>query len=344
MATPTSALKYELPAEAIAQEPVEPRHAGRLLDTRDLSDHRFWDLPDLLRPGDLVVVNRSRVRAARLVGARAGTGGRVELLLLRPITDSVWQAVIKPARRIRAGTELVFGDLAVLVEGEPEDGLAQVRLITEGDVEEAIAMAGQTPLPPYIKSKLADPERYQTIFAREIGSAAAPTAGLHFTNELVTRLEARNIGISEIELRIGLDTFRPISSDFVEDHPIHTEEFDVPEETASAIDRCRTQGGRVIAVGTTTVRTLETVATRDGRIEPGRGTTGLFITPGYQFRAVDLLLTNFHLPGTSLIALVASLMGDRWRIAYETALGRGYRFASFGDSMLALQTSGTAAR
>lgn len=335
MATPISDLVYELPGEAIAQEPVEPRHDGRLLDTRDLSDHRFWDLPDLLRPGDLLVVNRSRVRAARLVGAKAATGGRVELLLLRPITDRLWQAAVRPARRIRSGAKLIFGDLVAVVRTAPEDGMVEVWLEAEGDVEEAIAAAGRLPLPPYIKVEPPDPDRYQTIFAREIGSAAAPTAGLHFTKDLVKRLEGRQIALSEIELRIGLDTFRPIATDVIEDHPIHTEEYSVPAETAAAIDRCRAQGGRVIAVGTTTVRTLETVATEQGRIQPGHGATDLFITPGFRFRTVDLLVTNFHLPGTTLVALVASFMGESWRLAYETALARGYRFASFGDSMLA---------
>jgi S-adenosylmethionine:tRNA ribosyltransferase-isomerase len=335
MPTPTSAFIYELPDEAIAQSPVEPRHSARLLDTRDLSDHKFLELPDLLRPGDLVVVNRSRVRAARLIGTKAETDGQIELLLLRPITGSVWQAVVRPARRLRAGAQLDFGELTAIVEKEPHDGIVLVNLKAEGDVEVAIAAIGRVPLPPYIKSDIADSERYQTIFAQETGSAAAPTAGLHFTNELVTRLNDRAIDIADIELQIGLDTFRPITSECIEDHQIHTEEFDVPEGTARAVARCQANGGRVVAVGTTVVRTLESVASGEGKIEPGAGSTELFVTRGYKFRVVDLLITNFHLPKTSLVVLVASFMGDRWRTAYEIALNRGYRFASFGDAMLA---------
>lgn len=335
MPTPTSAFTYGLPDEAIAQSPVEPRHSARLLDTRDLSDHNFLDLPDLLRPGDLVVVNRSRVRAARLIGTKAETGGQIELLLLRPLADSIWQATVKPARRLRVGAHLVFGELTAIVEKEPRDGIALVKLKAEGDVEKAIAAMGRVPLPPYIKSDIADSERYQTIFAREIGSAAAPTAGLHFTDALVARLDDRAIDIADIELQIGLDTFRPITSERIEDHQIHTEAFDVPNETALAIARCRRHDGRVVAVGTTVVRTLESVASDEGKVEPGAGSTGLFITPGYKFRVVDLLITNFHLPKTSLVVLVASFMGERWRAGYMTALNRGYRFASFGDAMLA---------
>jgi len=335
MPTPTSAFTYGLPDEAIAQSPVEPRHSARLLDTRDLSDHTFLDLPDLLRPGDLVVVNRSRVRAARLIGTKAETGGPIELLLLRPLSDSVWQAMVRPARRLRAGAQLVFGDLTAIVAKEPRDGIVLVKLKAEGDVEEAIAAIGRVPLPPYIKSDIVNSERYQTIFARETGSAAAPTAGLHFTDALVARLDDRAIDIADIELQIGLDTFRPITSECIEDHRIHTEEFHVPNETALAIARCRRNDGRVVAVGTTVVRTLESVASDEGKVEPGAGSTGLFVTPGYKFRVVDLLITNFHLPKTSLVVLVASFMGERWRAGYVTALNRGYRFASFGDAMLA---------
>lgn len=335
MPTPTSAFTYELPDRAIAQEPIEPRHASRLLDTRDLSDHLFVELPDLLHPGDLIVVNRSRVRAARLVGTKTETGGRVELLLLRPMGDSIWQVLVKPARHLAVGAKFVFGELRAVVEREPQDGMALVRLTSTVDLEEAIETVGRVPLPPYIKSDITDPERYQTIFAREPGSAAAPTAGLHFTPDLVSRLRDRAIDIAEIELRIGLDTFRPISTEFIEDHRIHTEEFEVPTETADAVNRSRMNGGRVVAVGTTVVRALESVASSDGQVGPGAGATNLFIAPGYRFRAVDLLITNFHLPGTSLIVMVASFMGERWRSAYDAALTRGYRFASFGDSMLA---------
>jgi S-adenosylmethionine:tRNA ribosyltransferase-isomerase len=333
--TPKSAFSYHLPKEAIAQVPAEPRDASKLLDARDLSDHAFTDLPDLLSPGDLLVVNRSRVRAARLIGIKSATGGQVEILLLRPVTESVWEALVKPARRLRSGTEINFGELTAVVESEPQDGMVLVSLKADGSIEEAIRSVGHVPLPPYIRTELGDPERYQTIFANQTGSAAAPTAGLHFTDGLVSRLASCSIEIAEIELRIGLDTFLPISTDCIEDHRIHTEEFEVPESTAHAIQRCRGNRGRVVAVGTTVVRALETAATNNGLVRAGEGSTGLFITPGFRFRVVDLLITNFHLPASSLIVLVASFMGDRWRAAYEAALARRYRFASFGDSMLA---------
>ena len=332
MGTPTTDFSYDLPAGAIAQHPVDPRDASRLLDADTLDDHGFASLPDLLSPGDVVVVNRSRVRAARLIGKRTGSGGRVEALLLRPIVNDRWTAVVRPARRLRPGTVIDFGPIRATIEETRGGGLVEVSMIADGSLEDAIAAAGTIPLPPYIHEPLADPERYQTIFAAEVGSAAAPTAGLHFTPGLVDQLTARKIAVAEIELRVGLDTFRPISSANIEDHLIHTESLTVPPEAAAAINDRR---GKVIAVGTTVVRTLETRASRDGRIEAGSVDTSLYITPGYEFSVVDRLVTNFHLPGTSLIVLVASFMGDRWRVAYETALSRGYRFASFGDAMIA---------
>lgn len=320
----TQDFDYELEPERIAQVPVEPRDSSRLLDARDLSDHRFADLPDLLEPGDLVVVNRSRVRAARLHGFKSLTGGRVEALLLGPLTDDRWRAMVRPARRLRVGTVLAFGSITAIVDEAPRGGIAILHLKAEGDLEEAISAVGAVPLPPYITAELANPERYQTIFAREVGSAAAPTAGLHFTEAVVARLARREIETVSLELRVGVDTFRPIASDRVEDHQIHTEEFSIPDATRQAIEACP---GRVVAVGTTVVRALES--------NPEQASTDLFITPGFRFNTVDLLVTNFHLPRTSLLVLLAAFMGPRWRETYEIAMDRSYRFASFGDAMLA---------
>jgi S-adenosylmethionine:tRNA ribosyltransferase-isomerase len=320
----TQDFDYELEPERIAQVPVEPRDSSRLLDARDLSDHRFADLPDLLEPGDLVVVNRSRVRAARLHGFKSLTGGRVEALLLGPLTDDRWRAMVRPARRLRVGTVLAFGSITAIVDEAPRGGIAILHLKAEGDLEEAISAVGAVPLPPYITAELANPERYQTIFAREVGSAAAPTAGLHFTEAVLARLARREIETVSLELRVGVDTFRPIASDRVEDHQIHTEEFSIPDATRQAIEACP---GRVVAVGTTVVRALES--------NPEQASTDLFITPGFRFNTVDLLVTNFHLPRTSLLVLLAAFMGPRWRETYEIAMDRNYRFASFGDAMLA---------
>lgn len=332
MGTPTSSFSYELPAEAIAQHPIEPRDASRLLDADNLIDHTFSELPDLLTPEDVVVVNRSRVRAARLLGTKVGGGGRVEALLLRPVKGDVWQAAVRPARRLHVGTVIEFGDIRATIETEPDEGLVEMSLEAAGAIEEAISATGTIPLPPYIHEQLTDPDRYQTIFARAVGSAAAPTAGLHFTSGVVSALQARSIEVVEIDLSVGLDTFRPISTANIEDHQIHSETLTVPPEAAVAINRRR---GKVVAVGTTVVRALETRTDSDGLVMAGSVDTRLYITPGYEFKIVDRLVTNFHLPATSLIVLVASFMGSRWRLAYETALARNYRFASFGDAMIA---------
>lgn len=332
MGTPTSSFFYELPSAAIAQQPTEPRDSSRLLDVDDLSDHTFSDLPALLSPGDLVVVNRTRVRAARLIGTKTVGGGRVEVLLLHPLSADLWQAVVRPARRLRPGSGLDFGAIKATIETPPNDGLVEVSLQSEGPLEDAIAATGTVPLPPYIHEQLTDPERYQTIFARTVGSAAAPTAGLHFTTRVIDALRARSIDVVEVELIVGLDTFRPISAANIEDHQIHSETLTITTEAAEAINQ---RSGDLVAVGTTVVRALESRASSDGRVEAGNVDTRLYITPGYRFHVVDRMITNFHLPETSLVVLVAAFMGDRWRLAYETALGRGYRFASFGDAMIA---------
>lgn len=331
--------RYNLPDEAIAQEPVEPRHDARLLDTRSLTDHRFIDLPRLLQPGDLVVVNRTRVRHARLRGVKSESGGAVEALLLRHLPDGHWEALVKPARRLRPGVDLVFGDLRATIVDGPRQGLAVLDLIAPGDLEEAIEQAGTVPLPPYITTELHDPGRYQTIFADRPGSAAASTAALHFTDEVVAGLSQRGIELATVELHVGLDTFRPIATESIDDHRMHSEWYDLPEETARAVEQARARDGRVVAIGTTTVRTLETRATDDGLVEPGTGTTELYLRPGSPIRVVDLLVTNFHLPGSSLLVLLEAFMGPGWREVYQAALQRGYRFLSFGDAMLCARST-----
>jgi S-adenosylmethionine:tRNA ribosyltransferase-isomerase len=326
--------KYQLPDSAIAQEAIEPRHDSRLLDTRDMSDHRFLDLPSLLHPGDLLVVNETRVRAARLSGRRRDTGGSVELLVLEARQDGLWEALARPSRRLRPGIGIEMEAFtATIVEG-PDEGMVVIDL-EASDVEAAIAQAGKVPLPPYFHGALDDPDRYQTMFARNIGSAAAPTAGLHFTPEVAAGLQQRDIEIAPVDLHVGIDTFRPIAAEQIEDHVMHTEWCSIPEVTAAAIAATRVRGGRVVAVGTTVVRTLETFAEGDGTVSAGEGETSLFLTPGADFRVVDVLVTNFHVPGSTLVVLVAAFMGDRWREAYQIALERGYRFLSFGDAMLA---------
>jgi S-adenosylmethionine:tRNA ribosyltransferase-isomerase len=326
--------KYPLPESSIAQEAIEPRHDSRLLDTRDMTDHRFLDLPSLLRPGDLVVINETRVRAARLSGRRRDTGGAVELLVLEARPDGLWEALARPSRRLRPGIEIELeGVLATIVDG-PHEGIVVVD-IEAADVEAAIATAGVVPLPPYFHGPLDDPDRYQTMFARKTGSAAAPTAGLHFTEEVVAGLRRRHIEFASVDLHVGIDTFRPIATEQIEDHVMHTEWCSIPEATAAAIASAHARGGRVVAVGTTVVRTLETFADGAGTVSDGERETSLFLTPGVEFRVVDALVTNFHVPGSTLVVLVAAFMGDQWREAYQAALERGYRFLSFGDAMLA---------
>lgn len=334
----TSGFAYRLPDDMIAQSPVEPRDSARLLRASDLTDWTVRDLPELLRPGDLVVVNDTRVRAARLIGRREPTGGRVELLLLGRRGDR-WGALARPARRLRAGSIVRAGGLVARVESDPVEGQVEVTLQMEsgeaGDevVERAIAETGLVPLPPYIRRALDDPERYQTVFADRVGSAAAPTAGLHLTARTLDDLAERGISVARIELRIGLDTFRQITTEEIEDHRMHSEWMEVPEATVKRMEETHRSGGRVVSVGTTVVRALET-ACRNGRPAPYRGSTSLYITPGYRFGAVDVLLTNFHMPGSSLLVLVAAFVGESWRSVYETARDRGYRFLSFGDAVL----------
>ncbi len=326
-------LSYDLPQSLIAQVPIEPRHDARLLDARLAAvDHEFWELPDLLFPGDLVVVNNTKVRRARLVGHRADTGGAVELLVLEPLGDGRWEALVRPARRIRAGLQVKVSNAIVNIDSDPVDG--KIMISFAGDAEALIAAQGAMPLPPYIHETLSDPDRYQTMFANEIGSAAAPTAGLHFTPYVAERLMASAIPIVSVDLHVGLDTFRPISVESVEDHQMHSEWCSVPEETVQAILDTRKTGGRIVAIGTTVVRSLESAAA-EGGLRPREGRTSLFITPGFEFRVVDDLVTNFHVPGSTLLAMISAFMGPRWRDIYAHAVGQNYRMLSFGDAMLA---------
>lgn len=335
---------YELPPERIAQEPLPERDASRLLvldrRTGAVEHGTFRDLPELLAPGDLLVVNRSRVFPARLLGRRAG-GGAAEVLLVRPVGGGDWEALVRPGRRLRPGDLVhVAGELSVRIESGPlpPEGRRRVRLLcTSDDVETLLDRVGHTPLPPYVRRPdgPADRERYQTVYARERGSVAAPTAGLHFSEALLARLAERGIERAEIVLHVGPGTFRPVKTAEVEAHRIDPEPFAVPEQAAAAVRRARSRGSRVVAVGTTSVRALETAALADRTVEAGEGRTELVIVPGSRFRAVDALITNFHLPRSSLLLLVSAFAGrERVLAAYAEAIRAGYRFYSYGDAML----------
>jgi len=337
---------YDLPDAAIAQEPLAERDASRLLvlDRRQTTlGHRvFRELPDLLLPGDLLVVNRTRVFPARLLGRRP-TGGRAEVLLVRRLAEDLWEALVRPGRRLRTGESIGISDgFRVRLESEAvaPDGRRRVRLLAEGaDAETLLDRLGHVPLPPYIRrpDRPEDRDRYQTTYAREPGSVAAPTAGLHFTTGLLQRLEARGVDRAAVLLHVGPGTFKPVTVDDVRKHTVAPEPFVVPESAAEAVARARRRGGRVVAVGTTAARALETVARDDGHVTPGEGETDLVIVPGFRFRVVDALVTNFHLPRSSLLLLVSAFAGrERVLSAYRDALGAGYRFYSYGDAMLIL--------
>jgi S-adenosylmethionine:tRNA ribosyltransferase-isomerase len=324
---------YDLPEAAIAQEAIEPRDSARLLVVDDMRDMRFSDLPTVLKSGDLVVVNTTRVRAARLIGQRLPGMGRTEVLLTQRVDPERWRALVRPAAKLRAGSQIQCQGLDVTLMTDPVEGVATVSIDTIGDVEQAIASAGDVPLPPYFKGTIGSPERYQTLFADRIGSSAAPTAGLHFTKAVVDELANMDIAIATVELEVGLDTFRPMLDGRVDDHLIHTERIVVPAETVAAVDAARNAGANIVAVGTTVVRALESAAAADGRIIEFDGSTSLFITPGYQPKVVDAVVTNFHAPGTTLLVMLAALMDDDWKAVYRHALDSGYRFLSFGDAM-----------
>jgi S-adenosylmethionine:tRNA ribosyltransferase-isomerase len=333
-----SSYDYDLPEELIAQTPAEPRDAARLLvlgrDTGAIAHHHVRDLPGFLAPGDLVVVNRSRVIPCRLLGQKE-TGGRVELLLLRPLGGGSWLGLTR-GHRLRTGQRVVIGADAAVEVGEPSEG-ARILYFPDGlDVAELLHRHGHVPLPPYIQGYEGDPERYQTVYADTEGSAAAPTAGLHFTPELIERLKSQGVEWATVTLHIGLDTFRPILDDDVRRHHIHTEWIDVPEATVEAVQQARARRNRVVAIGTTSVRALEH-ASSSGALWPYQGSADLFITPGYRFQTVGTMLTNFHLPRSSLMLLVSAFAGrERILAAYEEAVRLRYRFFSFGDAMLIL--------
>jgi len=335
---------YPLPPASIAQEAIEPRDAARLMRLPRTegtpTDHVFRDLPRLLRPGDLLVVNRSRVFPARLLGRRDG-GGAAEVFLLREVGDQRWEALVRPGRRLRPGAVIsIDGGLSAVVETAAvgTEGRRVVHLRAEsGRLEAALERAGHVPLPPYIRrpDRPDDRARYQTVYAREKGSVAAPTAGLHFTPSLLDALRAAGLGVAELVLHVGPGTFRPVTAAEVEDHRLEPEPYLIPAETAEAIAAARTRGGRVVAVGTTVVRALEAAARDEGTVSAGAGETALVVRPGFTFRIVDALITNFHLPRSSLLLLVAAFAGrERVLEAYEEAVRRGYRFYSYGDAML----------
>lgn len=333
---------YDLPKELIAQEPADPRDSARLmvLDRRnDQIEHAvFRDLPRYLEKGDLLVVNNSKVLPARLLGTKVPTGAVCELLLLRQVKGDTWECLARPGKRMQAGTKVSFGDgtLTAVVDETMPDGNKLVTFTYDTEtLYEKLDEFGKMPLPPYITKQLEDQSQYQTVYAKELGSAAAPTAGLHFTPELMDTLRAGGVNIAEVTLHVGLGTFRPVSEDDIEDHQMHSEWYSVSEETAAAINAARQSGHRVIAVGTTSCRTLEAVWARYGKIVPCSGNTDIFIYPGVELHAIDGLITNFHLPESTLIMLISAFYGyEKTMAAYKTAVAERYRFFSFGDAML----------
>lgn len=331
---------YDLPQELIAQHPLDDRAASRLLtlnrNTGELNHRHFRDIKDYLNPGDCLVMNNTRVIPARLYGVKEDTGGKIEFLLLKRIDLNTWNVILKPGKRARRGARFVFGGgllRAEIIDVLP-DGNRIVRFEYSGVWEEILDTLGEMPLPPYIKEKLADKERYQTVYSKVEGSAAAPTAGLHFTNELINEIRDMGVNTAYLTLHVGLGTFRPVSVENVEEHVMHTEHFEVTEEAADTINKTRAGGGRIIAVGTTSVRTLEAVASPDGTMHAAMGDTNIFIYPGYKFKAVDAIITNFHLPESTLLMLVSAFAGkDKIMSAYRQAVAEKYRFFSFGDAM-----------
>lgn len=331
---------FDLPEKLIAQTPIAQRDHSRLLHvdkvTGELEHRHFFDLPEYLDEGDCLVLNDSRVLPARLIGCRP-TGGSVELVLLRDLGDGRWECLSRPGRKTKPGTEIIFGngELTATVESVAEGGNRIVKFHYEGIFLATLERLGKMPLPPYIKEELSDSERYQTVYSKELGSAAAPTAGLHFTEELLDAIRAKGVRVCFVTLHVGLGTFRPVKEDEIEDHEMHSEFCIVPEETARIVTETKRNGGRVFAVGTTTCRTLESFAADDGTLAPSSGWTDIFIYPGYRFKCVDALVTNFHLPESTLIMLVSALAGrENVLNAYKVAVEKEYRFFSFGDACL----------
>lgn len=336
----TSDFNFELPQELIAQTPMERRDASRLLTldkgTGETTHRHFYDLPNLLRPGDCLVLNDSRVLPARLIGHREPGGGAVEIVLLIDRGNKVWECLVRPGRKVRPGVRLSFGngELKAEVLTVEEGGNRLIRFEYEGIFLELLERLGKMPLPPYIKEELQDAERYQTVYSREIGSAAAPTAGLHFTMELLKQIEAMGVKVCYVTLHVGLGTFRPVKAENIIDHEMHSEFCMISARTAEVINQTKREGGRVICVGTTSCRTIESWATEDGTLKECAGWTNIFIYPGYKFKVLDCLVTNFHLPESTLIMLVSALAGREHVLeAYRQAVEEKYRFFSFGDAM-----------
>lgn len=337
----TKDFDFDLPEELIAQTPIEPRDASRLLildkESGEIQHRHFYDIIDYLNPNDCLILNDSRVLPARIYGIKEGTGARVEFLLLAAKGDDVWEVLAGPGKRAKPGNRFSFGDGLMTAEVLEiiEDGNRLVKFSYQGNFFAVLDQIGQMPLPPYIKKKLEDKERYQTVYSREVGSAAAPTAGLHFTKELLGKIREKGIKIGYVTLHVGLGTFRPVSVDKITDHKMHSEHYWLSQETADLINETKKNGGRVISVGTTSCRTIESVAKKEGCIKESDGFTDIFIYPGFQFKVLDGLITNFHLPESTLIMLVSALAGREHILnAYRIAVQEKYRFFSFGDAML----------
>ena len=336
----TKDFDYELPEELIAQTPLEKRDESRLMcldkETGAISHQHFYDLPEFLKPGDCLILNNSRVLPARLLGQRLPGGGACEVLLLIDRGEKTWECIVRPGKHLRKGAKMQFGggELTAEVTDVLPDGNRMVKFDYEGIFLEVLERLGKMPLPPYIKEELADQERYQTVYSKVEGSAAAPTAGLHFTPELLERIRAKGVTIVPVTLHVGLGTFRPVQVEDVDKHVMHSEWYQVTEEAANTLNAIRASGGRLICVGTTSVRTIETVATEDGIVHPGAGDTAIFIYPGKKIKAVDALITNFHLPQSTLLMLVSTFMGRETALdVYREAVQKKYRFFSFGDAM-----------
>lgn len=336
----TSDFDFYLPEELIAQTPLERRDSSRLLTldkhTGETGHHHFFDLPGFLKAGDCLVLNNSRVLPARLIGHRP-TGGVCEVLLLSDKGGNLWECLVRPGRKLKPGAQVIFGDgqLTATIEAEVEDGKRLVRFHYQGIFLEILEQLGKMPLPPYIKAELQDNERYQTVYSKVVGSAAAPTAGLHFTPELLQKIREMGVKVCYITLHVGLGTFRPVKAENILEHEMHSEFCEISQETADIINETRKNGGRVICVGTTSCRTIESFAADDGTMTARSGWTNIFIYPGYQFKALDALITNFHLPQSTLIMLVSALAGrEHVLAAYQEAVEQRYRFFSFGDAML----------
>ena len=337
----TEDFDYDLPQELIAQTPLKERDQSRLLvldsKTGKYQDDYFYNVIDRLNPGDALVMNDSRVMPARLYGVKPETGGHVEVLLLNNTDGDNWETLVKPAKRAKVGTEISFGDgkLTATVTEELEHGGRMIEFHYDGIFMEILDRLGEMPLPPYIKEKLDDPEMYQTVYSREIGSAAAPTAGLHFTTELLKKIEDKGVKLVYLTLHVGLGTFRPVSEENIEDHKMHSEFYRLTEDAAKTLNEVKANGGRIVATGTTSIRTLETIGTKfNGEIRADSGWTDIFIKPGYKWQVVDAFITNFHLPKSTLVMLVASFTGrENILNAYRHAVSEKYRFFSFGDAM-----------